>query len=200
MGGEFGDRGHGSAHLNEAPPSSAGSWAGPRPMGAPSFYEDSNGGMSFSPEEEVAAEDKCKPGSNGGRYPARAPAGPPGGAGPPGSRSYNGAPVAPPRGRQNVSCVNYVIKGHTIAERREPQVDKDTRPCFICGQGGHQSHKCQKKHKPQLSVAEGNPETATGRAYNLMIANEEAIVIKRGRPLSKEVALDDCSPRVKPTG
>ena len=107
-------------------------------MGAPDSYEDSNGVMSFCPEEEVAAEadlagalfamlrrfqDKRKPGSNGGRYPARAPASPPGGAGPPGARSYNGAPVAPPRGRQDLSCVNCRIGGHTIAECRNPQVE-----------------------------------------------------------------------------
>ena len=112
-------------------------------MGAPGAYEDSNAGMGFFPEEEVAAEDdiagalfamvfrfqdKRNPGSNGGRYPARAPAGQPGGAGPPEDRSYNGAPAAPPRSRQDLSCVNCGIEGHTIAECRKPQVEKDKRP------------------------------------------------------------------------
>ena len=181
-------------------------------MGAPDSYEDSNGGMSVSREEEVAAEDnlagvlfsmvrrfqdKRKPGSNAGRYPARAPAGPPS-SGPPGARSYNGAPAAPPRGRQDLSCVNCGIKGHTIAECRKPQVDKDKRPCFICGQGGHQSHKCPKEPKPRLRVAEGEPEAATGRAYNLMLADEEAVVTQRGRPSSAHVTFGGCPLRVKP--
>ena len=176
---EFGDRSHGSAHLNEAPSSSAGSWEGPRPMATPDAYEDSKGGMSFSPEEEVAAEDdlagalftmvrcfqdKSKPGGAGGRYPARAPAGPPRGAGPSGARPFKRAPAAPPRGRREISCVNFGIEGHAIADCRKPRFEKDKRPCFICGQGGHQSHKCPQKPKPQLSVANGDerPEATDG--------------------------------------
>ena len=70
--------------------------------------------------------------------------------------------------------MNCGIKGHTIAEYCEPQVEKDKRPYFIFGQGGHHSHKCPKKPKPQLSIDEGEPKPAIGRACNQMFADEES--------------------------
>ena len=62
----------------------------------------------------------------------------------------------PPRGRQDLHCVNCSEKGHTAAECCKPIVDKDKRPCFICKQVGHVATRCPKKPAGQARIADGD--------------------------------------------
>ena len=59
------------------------------------------------------------------------------------------ATYMPPRGRQDISCVNCGGKGHAAPDCPEPQRDKADRPCFKCHQKGHESRNCPNKDKVQ---------------------------------------------------
>ena len=54
----------------------------------------------------------------------------------------------PPRGRQDMSCVNCGAKGHSGAECKKARVDRKDQPCFVCGKTGHQARLCPNKPKP----------------------------------------------------
>ena len=64
-----------------------------------------------------------------------------------------GSPALPPKGAQDIPCVNCGIKGHAAKDCRKPRVEREDRPCFNCGEKGHESKNC-KKPKAQARIAE----------------------------------------------
>ena len=56
----------------------------------------------------------------------------------------------PPRGKQDLSCINCSRKGHTAAECRQPKVEKADRKCFTCRKTGHESRACPEKSAQRL--------------------------------------------------
>ena len=51
--------------------------------------------------------------------------------------NYRNGPAAPPRGMQDMSCVNCGQKGHMADKCPKPKVDRVNQPCFGCGKSGH---------------------------------------------------------------
>ena len=56
-------------------------------------------------------------------------------------------PGAPPRGVQDLSCVNCGEKGHIAGNCPNPPCKPEDRPCFRCKKKGHRSFECPDKGK-----------------------------------------------------
>ena len=95
---------------------------------------------SDDPAEQVEILAVMK--NRGFRQPGRGQGGPRQG---PGNKTRFGQSYMPPRGRQDITCVNCGKKGHAAPECPSPAVDKKDRPCFRCGEKGHESRNCPKK-------------------------------------------------------
>ena len=81
--------------------------------------------------------------------------------GPPGNR-----PGAPPRGIQDLSCVNCGEKGHLAGSCPKPQIASAAdRPCFICKKKGCRAATCpQRKNRRQVNALEdARRDPVTGR-------------------------------------
>ena len=68
----------------------------------------------------------------------------------------------PPRGRQDIQCVNCGRKGHPASECRQPRKEKGERPCFTCGKVGHEARNCQDKPAARPVKAVMNSPGAVG--------------------------------------
>ena len=98
-----------------------------------------------------------RPGQQGQKQPFR-----PGG----GFQNRNGQrPGMPPRGAQDLSCVNCGEKGHMANACPQPQIaDKSKRPCFICKKVGCRAATCpQRKVRQPVKALEDVRRDASGR-------------------------------------
>lgn len=81
-------------------------------------------------------------------------------------RNPNGRPGPPPRGVQDLSCVNCGEKGHLAGSCPKPQITNAAdRPCFICKKKGCRAATCpQRKNRRQVNALEdAKRDPVTGR-------------------------------------
>ena len=89
-----------------------------------------------------------------------------------GDRRGGGAP--PPRGRDDLRCINCGGKGHTFRDCREKELPRDQRPCLNCGKPVHISRDCK---QARAAVLDGGADRQQqqSRHFNLDIGSEARV-------------------------
>ena len=113
---------------------------------------------------------------------------------PPTTAPATGGPTArymPPRGRQDVSCINCGRKGHQSGECRQPRRETSERPCFNCGKTGHEAKACTEKKSPAPVKAIENAQTTGSRKVSVFC-------VQAAPPRRQQPDLGDFIAAVKP--
>ena len=53
-----------------------------------------------------------------------------------------------------MSFIKYDRKGHAASECRQPKVERSQRPCFECGEKGHEAKACPNKRRARIKKVE----------------------------------------------
>ena len=101
-----------------------------------------------------------------------------------GFRAAGVAPKPPPRGVQDMSCVNCGRKGHVAADCRQPKFDRKDQPCFVCGKKGHQARNCpDRPDKPAAKAIEQMRPPAAAFCVQTLEQDAEGLrKIQAGKP------------------
>ena len=113
----------------------------------------------------------------------------------------------PPRGIEDVQCINCGIKGHRAQDCRKTQNSRELRPCFECGKTGHVARYCPSKKSraaPVKKIEQSEDTRASNaRGYVMAITVPDADGFQRvGRPAQSERRLLEFLPQAptqKPT-